>query len=498
MKKAIILVAGVGSRLRPMTDSKPKTMIEANGVPMLGHILSSLSYSQIKEVTLVCGYRSDQIQLYCVESFPELNFNFIENKDYGTTNNLYSLYLAKKHLNDDTLIMNGDLVFDKGVIKKLMNTKGSAIAVDVGLYQDESMKVVVEDGHIKNISKQITPEDSHGCSIDVYKFTKSDLVTLVKELEKTIKSGNLNEWTEAAFDRLFSEGKIKPKVCAIGKDKWFEIDNLDDLADAEIKFNTKLKSLSNKKVFFFDNDGTLTLGGKAIGGSKSFLEKVRENKKKLFVLTNNSSRTPADITKSLKKLGLNFNEKEVLISTEAAMLYLKKNKLKKIFLVANKKTSKWIESKGFKLEDKNPQAVLLCYDTEINYKKIELATKFIREGVPYFATHIDQVCPTKDGFVPDIGTFIDMFESATQDLPAESFGKPNPNFIKPVLEKLKLKAKDSVIIGDRLYTDIKLANDIGATSVLVLSGETSRADYEMSDIRADIVVRNLSELERYL
>jgi HAD superfamily hydrolase (TIGR01450 family) len=498
MKKAIILAAGIGSRLRPITDLKPKTMVEVNGIPMLGHVLHTLSDAQITDITLVCGYHANQIKKYCEEVFPNLNFTFIENKKYRSTNNLYSLHMARKSMNDDTLIMNGDLVFDKGVITKLVKAKGTSIAVDVGLYQDESMKVVVRDGNIVNISKQISPGDSHGCSIDVYKFSKKDLVVLVKELNRTIRSGELNEWTEAAFDRLFSSGRIQPRVCPIGKSRWFEIDTIDDHVQAEIKFNKKLNTLKNKKVFFIDNDGTLTVGGKKLPGSKKFLETLRENKKKVFVLTNNSSKTPEDLTAKMKKAGLDINKSEVLISTQAAILELKKKNLKKIFWIANKKTSKWLESEGLKFDDQNPQAVLLCYDNEITYKKIRLATEFIQNNVPYYATHIDQVCPTKDGFIPDIGTFIDMIESATGQTPLKTFGKPSPDFIKPILKKLGLRARDAVIIGDRTYTDVKLAKDVGATSVLTLSGEVSRPDYEKSNIKADIIVRDLSDLQKFI
>lgn len=136
----------------------------------------------------------------------------------------------------------------------------------------------------------------------------------------------------------------------------------------------------------------------------------------------------------------------------------------------------------------------MTYDTELTYRKIETVTRLIHQGIPYFATHADLVCPTEAGDIPDIGLIINMLEVTTNVKPLKIFGKPSPDFIDYTLRKHHLQRSDAVIIGDRLYTDIFLANTAGIMSILVLTGETTRDTYSDSEINADIVVDNLSKL----
>ncbi len=174
-------------------------------------------------------------------------------------------------------------------------------------------------------------------------------------------------------------------------------------------------------------------------------------------MSNNSSYAPGEIAARLKQQGLSLSDKNVLISTQAAMAFFKEKGLKRIFWVANDSTSAWLRKSGFTFDRKKPQALLLCYDTEITYQKLQELTFLIRSGIPYYATHIDKVCPTGKGPVPDIGLFIDMLESVTGKRPLKTFGKPDKNFIRPILKAHGLSPKDAVVIGDRLYTDIALA-----------------------------------------
>jgi len=494
MKKAIILAAGIGSRLRPLTDTKPKTLVSVRAKPILGHTLEALTTNGITDIVIIVGYFSDKVRRFCRNTYPNVNFTFIENKEYLNTNNLYSLCLAREHINEDVFILNGDLVFDHSIIKDMKDATTSVVAIEVGRYLEESMKVRVESDRIVGISKGISPADAYGTSIDVYKFVKSDIDSLVAGLEKTLKNGGERAWTEVAFDNLFASGALEARVCDIGKKQWMEIDTTDDLAEAELKFNPRALEIRDKKLFFVDNDGTLTLGAKVLPGAQDFLAALEKRGKPFYVLTNNSSLIPRDIVQKFAQRGMTLKEDQVLISTEAAMLFLKEQNVGRLFWVANEQASSWIKERGFVFDMEAPEALLLCYDTEITYEKITKLIELIRRGIPYYATHIDKVCPTEDGPIPDIGSFIEMVYASTGVQPLRVFGKPDKNFIEPILRARGVNAEDAVVIGDRTYTDMELASRAGAFSILVLSGETDIADYEASPGTAAIAAKNVGAL----
>jgi HAD superfamily hydrolase (TIGR01450 family) len=497
---AVILAAGVGSRLTPLTDDKPKTLVEVNGKPMLGYILDALAPHDLKGISICLGYKQDAIIEYCQTHYPHLPLNFVENPDYATTNNMYSLYCSRDAWgDDDLLIMNADLVFDPQVIPGLIKAEGSAVAVEEGAHNDESMKIVVKDDFITSISKQITPEEGYGCSIDVYKIAKADVPTLLESLLKIIEEDkDLNQWTELLLDRMFQSGDLKAKPHNIDGLPWYEIDNFEDLAKAEILFNPLLAELKEKKVFFLDRDGTLTLGKSLIDGANDFLQYLNVNDRKFFVLTNNSSKSPKQHFEAFRNVGLEVSEENVLVSIMPALDFLKEQNIHRLHVLATPSVLEYIQEMGFSLDTENPEALLLTYDTTLDYDKLTAFVHHVHAGIPYYATHIDVVCPTENGYIPDIGTFIQSIQAATERMPDKTFGKPDMNFIQATLDHLGLREQDAVIVGDRLYTDIQMAEDRDLLSVLVLSGETSRVDYELSPICADIVVPQLTDLIPYI
>jgi L-glutamine-phosphate cytidylyltransferase len=245
--KAVILAAGIGSRLKPLTDIKPKTMVAVNGTPMIGRIIASLVQGGVDQIIICSGYLSDVIRRYSAEAFPHVRVTFVENTDYRTTNNMFSLYLAREYLVGDCLIMNADLCFDSEVIPLLVAHTGSAFAVDSGKYIEESMKVVVHNGIITAISKQLQPHESYGCSIDVYKIDGSDTAVLVDEMRRIIDvEGIRNQWTEVMLNRLCNTGRLRVAPVSIGTLRWYEVDNFDDLRAAELLFSERPEGFGTK------------------------------------------------------------------------------------------------------------------------------------------------------------------------------------------------------------------------------------------------------------
>lgn len=300
--QAVILAAGVGSRLRPLTNYKPKTLVRVNNEPIIKFILDSLIINKIDKIIICTGYES-KIVNYCKQNYPNIDLEFVYNKDYDVTNNMYSLYLAKNFINDDFILMNADLVIESDIITGMINHPGSLIGVKKGKYIEESMKIIVEGNVVKGISKKIKKEDAYGTSIDIYKIEKKYKKIIDEELIRVIeREKDLQQWTEVMLNNLFSSDKLIANPYDIGDKKWFEIDNIDDLSEAEKLFNSKINRLSHKKKYFLDIDGTLMLGNKLIDGTLEFMDKLIKNNKNYYIITNNSSKNPVEYVQKLKKL----------------------------------------------------------------------------------------------------------------------------------------------------------------------------------------------------
>lgn len=234
--KAVILAAGVGSRLRPFTEIIPKCMIEVNNVKIIEKQISNLVRNNIKleDIVVVVGYKKEKIEKYLNEVYKGINIIF--NKDYEKTNNMYSLNLVKNFVKDEEFIlMNADVYFEDKIIEELIaENHGNVIVCDDGIYIEESMKITKQDEKINKISKSISKQDAYGVSIDVYKFSKEGNAELFNIIHNIIYvEKNVNSWTEVAIDMLFEKQDFYSLDM---KYRWVEIDNLNDLKHAEELF----------------------------------------------------------------------------------------------------------------------------------------------------------------------------------------------------------------------------------------------------------------------
>lgn len=232
--KALILAAGFGSRLAPITITCPKSMVEVNGTPILFKQIDNLLENDITDITVITGYLGDLIRRAVERRYPMVKI--IESKNYATTNNMYSAYIARGEVEGyDFLMMNADVFYDTSVLKELTAFQGeNAIVTDVGNYIEESMKVVKEEDRITEISKAVPREKAFGTSIDVYKFG----VQAGKQFFETCRNYIENKkkvtmWSEIALNEILKTEVFEP--CPL-KGRWLEIDNLEDLKAAERLF----------------------------------------------------------------------------------------------------------------------------------------------------------------------------------------------------------------------------------------------------------------------
>lgn len=489
----IILAAGIGSRLRPLTYEKPKGMVKVNGVPIIEHQIKAYLNAGIpmSNITIAVGYKSNFIDDYLNSKYPQIKI--ITNKDYDTTNNMFSLNLCLNKIEiDTTIVSNGDCVYDYDIIKEFISSPLlNSVACDKGSYTDENMKVIVKNDKILHISKTIKEDDAYGNSIDLYKIDKDSIGQFKTIIADMIKE-NANLWSELALDKLFSFKEFKP--FDIKGKNWMEIDNYDDLYEAEKKFSTF--SLKNKKALVFDLDGTVYLGKKPIQGTIDFIINNSENYD-MYFMTNNTSKNLNDYVERLQNLKINVSIDKIISPLLPLVNYLKENKILNIFLVGNKNFEEYlinnIPNIQFTKDENSCQAVVVGYDTELTYDKLQIASLLLKnENVKYIATHEDLVCPTEKGNIPDIGAILKLLEMTINRKPTTIFGKPNPILLEQLVTKYS--SNEMVIIGDRIYTDKVLANNANIDFILVLSGETKREDIEVLEKFPELIIKDCSEL----
>lgn len=232
--KALILAAGFGSRLAPITDTRPKSLVPVNGKPILLKQIENLHENGITDITVISGYLGDMLEKTIHEKYPEIHI--IYSADYATTNNMYSAYLAREAMcESDFLMMNADVFFDASVITALLKCRHpNAIVVEIGRYLEESMKVAEQNGRLIEISKAIPAPRALGVSIDVYKFSKEAGAAFFKKCADYIENNKeLKMWSEVALNDILSH--VQFKACPLSG-RWLEIDNHEDLAAAEKLF----------------------------------------------------------------------------------------------------------------------------------------------------------------------------------------------------------------------------------------------------------------------
>ena len=256
-----------------------------------------------------------------------------------------------------------------------------------------------------------------------------------------------------------------------------------------------MNHLKDKKLFLLDMDGTIYLGEKLFDGTSDFLDWVRKTERRYLFLTNNSSKGVADYIGKMHRLGIPAAPGDFLTSVQVTVKFLKKHYSgRKIYVLGTRSLISELESKGILLSGPEDAEVLLMgFDTELTFGKLEAACILLNRGVDYIATHPDLVCPTEYGFVPDCGSVAQMLFNATGRMP-RVLGKPEPEIVEMALELTGYEKRQALVIGDRLNTDIACGLRAGVDTALVLSGETTRSLLAKSEIKPTRVFENIGEL----
>jgi len=256
-----------------------------------------------------------------------------------------------------------------------------------------------------------------------------------------------------------------------------------------------LERLRNAELFVLDMDGTLYLGESVLPGAIEFIHTLEQTGKKYIYLTNNSSRAGEDYIPRLLNLGFPCSKEQVFTSGMATARYLlNKYPGQGVYPVGTLRFLMELTSYGVTFTEDNPAAVVVGFDRELTYTKLEKAVHFLRRGADFVAANPDWVCPMpNDEVLPDCGSICALLTASTGKEPTY-IGKPNRRMIDILSEQSGIAPEKIVCVGDRLYTDIAVGINAGALSALVLSGETTQEMLEQSDIRPDYVFPSVKEL----
>lgn len=230
--KAIILTAGVGSRIRPLTDNTPKCLLQVAGQPILKRMIDNLKAVGLNEFIVITGYMADTVQKYIKDNYPDLNVTFIHNDRYEETNTGYSLFLTRDAVGDDSFVkLDGDVVFEAAVIERLIKDPNeNCLAIDKNIHLDkEEVKAQIGEGNqILKVGKTLDARMAHGESIGIEKVGKETGKVFYEILQRdVVEKEKWQEYYDDSYTTLVEEGHPFYAVDISGL-KWVEIDTHED------------------------------------------------------------------------------------------------------------------------------------------------------------------------------------------------------------------------------------------------------------------------------
>lgn len=265
--------------------------------------------------------------------------------------------------------------------------------------------------------------------------------------------------------------------------------------------SNKSRCLEQLKHVVLDLDGTIYLDERLFKETKPFLADIADMGIGHTFITNNNSRSRAEYLAFMRSLDLNVSEESLFTSAHATINYLQQHlpNVRRPYILGTDGLKEDCQLAGYHHEAESPDAVIIGFDRTLTYQTLSKAAYWIDSGLPYLATHPDRICPTKElEVLVDCGALCAMVESATGRAPDAIPGKPSPAMMEGILHKYQLKPTEAAMVGDRIYTDMKMAQSAGMVSVLTLTGEATREQVATAESKPDLVISNLAEFTEHI
>ncbi|NOT06323.1 MAG: HAD-IIA family hydrolase [Anaerolineales bacterium] len=258
---------------------------------------------------------------------------------------------------------------------------------------------------------------------------------------------------------------------------------------------------SNIKALILDMDGVIWKGDAPIGDLPATFNRIRERGLKFVFATNNGTKTPEEYQEKLRELGVEVEPWQIVTSALGIAFMLSATRKyprgTKIFMIGEDGIRVALEEKGFEIlsTEDAPQAqvFVMGIDRTINFMKVAEATLLVRAGIPFYTTNTDKTFPTPRGEIPGSGSWLSVITSATGVEPIVA-GKPFPFLMELSLERLGTTKEETLVVGDRLETDIAAGQSVGCPTALVLSGVSTKAQADAWMPRMDVIAESLSGL----
>lgn len=234
--KALILDSGVGRRLRPLTKRRPKPLLMVRDNTLLGHQLDNLLSCGIRDVIITTGPLEHKIKSYTRERYPNVNVSYVRNPRYHATNYIYSMWLARELIDDDMILLHGDLLFGRRLLEKLIAQKfPNCVLVNNEIKPPKKdFKAVIENNRVVRIGVEFFGKNAF-FSAPLYKFSKSDFLYWLNEIEKFVRKGELKIYAENVFNEISDKIVLRPVYFT--EEFCMEIDTKKDLQKARKLFS---------------------------------------------------------------------------------------------------------------------------------------------------------------------------------------------------------------------------------------------------------------------
>jgi L-glutamine-phosphate cytidylyltransferase len=246
IRTALLLAAGLGSRLAPLTDAVPKCLVSMSGVPILERLVRSLDRHGFERLVIVTGYRAETISEYLGESFGGIAVEYIVSPLFETTNNIYSLWLARHLIDEPFLLVESDLVFDEDLLEPLLDPDRIAVSRQLPwmggttVTLDSEGKVDAFYPPPPGVYGQHCTDADHFMAVNICSLSRDVWGEVGERLDAHVAAGQTGSFYETVFEEMAAEGCMRSKAVVFPAERWYEIDTPADLDAAEIQFPRRL------------------------------------------------------------------------------------------------------------------------------------------------------------------------------------------------------------------------------------------------------------------